>query len=60
MAGNMRTVARTFLVVTSGHRASPFFADIAANAPAGPPEDARLPVLIDVARRNGLASPLFD
>jgi quercetin dioxygenase-like cupin family protein/ketosteroid isomerase-like protein len=48
-----------FLVTTSGARASAFFADVDAHVPPGPPDDATLPVLIDVARRNGLTSPLF-
>jgi quercetin dioxygenase-like cupin family protein len=50
----------TFLTLTSGHRASAFFADIEASMPLGPPTEATLPILIDVARRNGLTSPLFD
>lgn len=48
-----------FRVVTSGHRASLFFADMDANAPAGPPTPETLPAVIEVARRNGLSSPLF-
>jgi ketosteroid isomerase-like protein/quercetin dioxygenase-like cupin family protein len=48
-----------FRVITSGHRASLFFADMEANAPAGAPTPESLPAIIDVARRNGLASPLF-
>lgn len=48
-----------FRVVTSGHRASAFFADMDANAPAGPLTDETLPPIVEIARRNGLASPLF-
>jgi quercetin dioxygenase-like cupin family protein len=48
-----------FLVMTTGGRASQFFADIDANVPAGPPTPETLPTLIDVAKRNGLTSPLF-
>lgn len=48
-----------FRVVTSGHRASLFFADMAANAPAGGVTPETLPGIVDVARRNGLDSPLF-
>jgi quercetin dioxygenase-like cupin family protein len=50
----------SFLLLTSGHRAARFFADMAANVPPGPPDDESMPALIDVARRNGLTSPLFD
>ncbi|MEZ5298249.1 MAG: cupin domain-containing protein [Ilumatobacteraceae bacterium] len=46
-------------VVTSGHRASAFFADLDANAEPGMPTPDTLPAIIDVARRNGLTSPLF-
>ncbi len=49
----------TVQLVTSGHRASAFFADLDANAPAGPVTMESLPAIIDVARRNGLSSPLF-
>ena len=48
-----------FRVVSSGHRASAFFADMDANAPAGRPTPETLPGIIEVARRNGLSSPLF-
>lgn len=48
-----------FRVITSGHRASLFFADMDANAPAGAPNPDSLPTIIEVARRNGLSSPLF-
>jgi quercetin dioxygenase-like cupin family protein len=47
------------LIMTSGHRASAFFADIAANVPPGAPTPDTLPTLIEVAKRNGLSSPLF-
>lgn len=48
-----------FRVITSGHRASAFFADMDANAPAGPVTPETLPGIVEVARRNGLSSPLF-
>lgn len=48
------------LVMTSGARAAAFFADLDANAPSGPPTPATLPAVIEVARRNGITSPLFD
>jgi quercetin dioxygenase-like cupin family protein len=48
-----------FRLVTSGHRASAFFADLDANAPAGPLSPETMPGIIEIARRNGLASPLF-
>lgn len=48
-----------FRVVTSGHRASQFFADMSRNAAPGLPTPESLPVIIDIARRNGLSSPLF-
>ncbi len=49
----------SFLVMTSGHRAGRFFADLDANVAPGPVDDHSLPTLIEVARRNGLSSPLF-
>lgn len=58
-AYRVATPAATFLVTSSGARASAFFADIDAHVPPGPPNDETMPVLIDVARRNGLTSPLF-
>jgi quercetin dioxygenase-like cupin family protein len=48
-----------FLVITTGDRASVFFADVAANVPPGAPTPESLPTLIEVAKRNGLTSPLF-
>ena len=48
-----------FRVVTSGHRATAFYADLDANAPAGAPTSESLPAITQIARRNGLASPLF-
>lgn len=48
-----------FRLISSGHRASLFFADLDANVPAGPLTAESLPGVIDVARRNGLSSPLF-
>ena len=48
-----------FRVITSGHRASLFFADVDAHAPAGPVTPESLRGIIEVARRNGLSSPLF-
>ena len=53
------TDTASFRVITSGHRASAFFADMDANAPAGSPTPDTLPTIVDVARRNGLSSPLF-
>lgn len=47
------------LVVTSGERASRFFADLDASVPAGTPTDETMPAIIEVAKRNGLSSPLF-
>jgi quercetin dioxygenase-like cupin family protein/ketosteroid isomerase-like protein len=50
----------TFYVITSGHRASAFFADLDEHAEPGMPTPETLPGIIDVARRNGLTSPLFS
>lgn len=50
----------TFVAITSGHRASSFFDDVDAHVPQGPPSAETLPLLIEVARRNSLTSPLFD
>ncbi|HET6792984.1 MAG TPA: cupin domain-containing protein [Acidimicrobiales bacterium] len=54
----MSPLAR-FLIATTGDRASRFFADLSANAP-GAPTPENLPGIIEVAKRNGLTSPLFD
>lgn len=51
-------VAR-FLVTTDGPGAARFFRDMDANVPAGPITDEALPRIIEVAKRNGLTSPLF-
>ena len=48
--------------VQADHRrywASALFVDIDANVPAGMPTPDRLPGIVEVARRNGLSSPLF-
>lgn len=49
-----------FVVITGGGRASGFFADLDANAPHGVPDAEGLGAIIEVAKRNGLSSPLFD
>lgn len=49
----------SFLVITGGGRASGFFADLDAHAPELPTPET-LPAIIEVARRHGLSSPLFD
>jgi quercetin dioxygenase-like cupin family protein len=51
------TTAR-FLVATSGDRASVFFRDLSQNAP-GAPTPENLPGIVEVAKRNGLTSPIF-
>jgi quercetin dioxygenase-like cupin family protein len=51
------TTAR-FLVATTGDRASVFFRDLSENAP-GAPTPSNLPGIVEVAKRNGLTSPLF-
>ena len=48
-----------FLTTTSGDKASAFFRDLASRAP-GVPTDETLPLVIAVAKRHGLTSPLFD
>lgn len=48
-----------FLVSTSGNGAGAFFADADRSLPPGPPTPEGMPALIEVARRNGLRSPLF-
>lgn len=53
------TSTARFRLVTSGHRASAFFADMDANAPTGAVTPQALPRIVEVARRNGLSSPLF-
>jgi quercetin dioxygenase-like cupin family protein len=47
-----------FVVVTGGDGASRFFRDLATNAP-GVPTPKMMPTIIEVAKRNGLTSPLF-
>ncbi|MDH5291372.1 MAG: cupin domain-containing protein, partial [Acidimicrobiia bacterium] len=49
----------SFHVITSGARASLFFADLDANANHGAPTPASLPAIVEIARRHGLWSPLF-
>jgi quercetin dioxygenase-like cupin family protein len=48
-----------FITATSGGKASAFFRDLASTAP-GVPTDETMPLVIEVAKRNGLTSPLFD
>lgn len=48
-----------FLVFTDGASAGAFFEDVHAHVPHGPPTPEVMPVLIEVARRNRLTSPLF-
>lgn len=53
------TDSARFRVITSGHRASMFFADLDRNVDPGPITPETLPGIVDVALRNGLTSPLF-
>lgn len=48
-----------FFVMTSGSAASAFFRDMDASVPPGPPTDDTMPLVIEVAKRNRLTSPLF-
>jgi quercetin dioxygenase-like cupin family protein len=48
-----------FITATSGDKASAFFRDLASTAPGVPTEET-MPLVIEVAKRNGLTSPLFD
>jgi quercetin dioxygenase-like cupin family protein len=52
------TSTARFIVATDGGEASTFFRDLSANAPGAPTPD-NLPQIIEVAKRNGLTSPLF-
>jgi quercetin dioxygenase-like cupin family protein len=52
------TPTARFIVATDGKEASNFFRDLSANAP-GAPTPENLPQIIEVAKRNGLTSPLF-
>lgn len=52
------TATASFIVATDGKDASNFFRDLSANAP-GAPTPENLPQIIEVAKRNGLTSPLF-
>ncbi|MCU1345720.1 MAG: h16 [Acidimicrobiia bacterium] len=47
-----------FVIASSGDRASVFFTDLSENAPEAPSPET-LPGIIEVAKRNGLTSPLF-
>lgn len=47
-----------FLVATTGDRASVFFRDLSRNSP-GVPTPENLPGIVEVAKRNGLTSPIF-
>jgi uncharacterized protein len=48
----------SFHVITSGHRASAFFADLDEHIDRNASPGA-LPMILEVAKRNGLSSPLF-
>lgn len=48
------------LVLSSGSHASVFFADLAANLAPGEPTAESLPMVIEIAKRNQLTSPLFS
>jgi quercetin dioxygenase-like cupin family protein len=52
------TPTARFIVATDGGAASAFFRDLSENAP-GLPTPENLPQIIEVAKRNGLTSPLF-
>ncbi len=52
------TETARFIVATTGAGASRFFRDMSANAP-GAPTPENLPGIVEVAKRNGLTSPLF-
>lgn len=47
------------LVMSSGSHGSAFFADMDANLVPGAPTPESMPAVIDIAKRNGLTSPLF-
>ena len=47
------------LVMSSGSHGSAFFADMDANLVPGEPTPESMPAVIDIAKRNGLTSPLF-
>lgn len=47
-----------FIVATTGPKASQFFRDLSENAPGAPTQE-NLPGIVEVAKRNGLTSPLF-
>jgi quercetin dioxygenase-like cupin family protein/ketosteroid isomerase-like protein len=49
----------SFHLITSGHRASAFFADLDEHVAPGPVTPDSLPSLVEVARRHGLALPSF-
>jgi hypothetical protein len=53
------SVRARFITTTSGARASVFFRDLASTAP-GVPTAETMPIVVEVAKRNGLTSPLFD
>jgi quercetin dioxygenase-like cupin family protein len=48
-----------FITTSSGDKAAAFFRDLASTA-SGAPTDETLPLVIEVAKRHGLTSPLFD
>ncbi len=47
------------LVMSSGSHASVFFADLDANLAPGEPTEESLPMVVEIAKRNRLTSPLF-
>ncbi len=56
----VRTTTARFLIATSGGRASKFFTDMSRTVGSVAPGPDSLPAIIEVAKRNGLTSPLFD
>jgi quercetin dioxygenase-like cupin family protein len=52
------TPTARFIVATEGKGASAFFRDLSSNAP-GAPTPENLSQIVEVAKRNGLTSPLF-
>jgi quercetin dioxygenase-like cupin family protein len=48
-----------FLFVSSGAKASAFFADMDEHVAPGVPTPETLPMIVEIAKRHGLTSPLF-
>jgi quercetin dioxygenase-like cupin family protein len=55
----IRSARARVVIATSGTAASKFFADLSSHVAPGHPTPETLPRIVEIAKRNGLTSPLF-